>query len=217
MVLLKDSGAQQSNPSLTLQSSQIDLPRLVRASGASPWGNFDSSAQPWQIITSSCMNCHFFFLLPLAFIFPMSALSQDKVALCGFQVVVVLQQVFALIQTVLSKWLNDSQVVEVSRCGVGRDRRLMQNERDDDDMFAISPSGGVRHLRKVCQDTAARLCSHGVSAEWDARADVQHDSTGLRPRPHATGTHSNTHQTLFLWSQNDLTSSYRNITNFLCH
>lgn len=32
-----------------------------------------------------------------------------------FQVVVVLQQVFALIQTVLSKWLNDSQVVEVSR------------------------------------------------------------------------------------------------------
>lgn len=61
MVLLKDSGAQQSNPSLTLQSSQIDLPRLVRASGASPWGNFDSSAQPWQIITSSCMNCHFFF------------------------------------------------------------------------------------------------------------------------------------------------------------
>lgn len=26
----------------------------------------------------------------------------------------VLQQVFALIQTVLSKWLNDSQVVEVS-------------------------------------------------------------------------------------------------------
>lgn len=31
-----------------------------------------------------------------------------------FQVVVVLQQVFALIQTVLSKWLNDSQVVEVS-------------------------------------------------------------------------------------------------------
>lgn len=29
------------------------------------------------------------------------------------QVVVVLQQVFALIQTVLGKWLNDSQVVEV--------------------------------------------------------------------------------------------------------
>lgn len=34
---------------------------------------------------------------------------------CVFQVVVVLQQVFALIQKVLSKWLNDSQVVEV-RC-----------------------------------------------------------------------------------------------------
>lgn len=34
--------------------------------------------------------------------------------ICVFQVVVVLQQVFALIQTVLSKWLNDSQVVEVS-------------------------------------------------------------------------------------------------------
>ncbi len=34
--------------------------------------------------------------------------------ICLFQVVVVLQQVFALIQTVLSKWLNDSQVVEVS-------------------------------------------------------------------------------------------------------
>lgn len=33
--------------------------------------------------------------------------------MCLFQVVVVLQQVFALIQTVLSKWLNDSQVVEV--------------------------------------------------------------------------------------------------------
>lgn len=33
---------------------------------------------------------------------------------CGFQVVVVLQQVFALIQNLLSKWLNDSQVVEVS-------------------------------------------------------------------------------------------------------
>lgn len=34
--------------------------------------------------------------------------------LFGFQVVVVLQQVFALIQNLLSKWLNDSQVVEVS-------------------------------------------------------------------------------------------------------
>ncbi|KAK6484382.1 importin-13 [Huso huso] len=33
-------------------------------------------------------------------------------------VVVVLQQVFALIQTVLSKWLNDSQVVEVRMCFV---------------------------------------------------------------------------------------------------
>ena len=32
---------------------------------------------------------------------------------CDLQVVVVLQQVFALIQTVLSQWLNDSQVVEV--------------------------------------------------------------------------------------------------------
>lgn len=32
----------------------------------------------------------------------------------GFQVVVVLQQVFALIQNLLSKWLNDSQVVEAS-------------------------------------------------------------------------------------------------------
>lgn len=30
------------------------------------------------------------------------------------QVVVVLQQVFQLIQKVLSKWLNDAQVVEVS-------------------------------------------------------------------------------------------------------
>lgn len=44
----------------------------------------------------------------------MPAPSQDKVALFALQVVVVLQQVFALIQTVLSKWLNDSQVVEVS-------------------------------------------------------------------------------------------------------
>lgn len=44
-----------------------------------------------------------------------AVLSQDIGALCAFQVVVVLQQVFALIQTVLSKWLNDSQVVEVSR------------------------------------------------------------------------------------------------------
>lgn len=35
---------------------------------------------------------------------------------CVPEVVVVLQQVFALIQTVLSKWLNDSQVVEVSSC-----------------------------------------------------------------------------------------------------
>lgn len=57
--------------------------------------------------------------LPFFSAFPMSALSQDKVALCVFQVVVVLQQVFALIQTVLSKWLNDSQVVEVSLCLVG--------------------------------------------------------------------------------------------------
>lgn len=32
------------------------------------------------------------------------------------QVVVVLQQVFQLIQKVLSKWLNDAQVVEVSPC-----------------------------------------------------------------------------------------------------
>lgn len=56
--------------------------------------------------------------LPFAFVFPVSALSQDKVALCGLQVVVVLQQVFALIQAVLSKWLNDSQVVEVSLPGV---------------------------------------------------------------------------------------------------
>lgn len=35
------------------------------------------------------------------------------VFLC-LQVVVVLQQVFQLIQKVLSKWLNDAQVVEVS-------------------------------------------------------------------------------------------------------
>lgn len=48
---------------------------------------------------------------------------------------------------------------------------------------------GVCHLRKVRQDAAARLCAHGVSAERDARADVQHHSTGLRPRPNATGTH----------------------------
>lgn len=32
-----------------------------------------------------------------------------------FQVVVVLQQVFTLIQTILSKWLDDSEVVEVGR------------------------------------------------------------------------------------------------------
>lgn len=43
--------------------------------------------------------------------------------LCVFQVVVVLQQVFALIQTVLSKWLNDSQVVEV---GHGQPRQLVR-------------------------------------------------------------------------------------------
>lgn len=34
---------------------------------------------------------------------------------CSLQVVVVLQQVFQLIQKVLSKWLNDAQVVEVTR------------------------------------------------------------------------------------------------------
>lgn len=33
----------------------------------------------------------------------------------SLQVVVVLQQVFQLIQKVLSKWLNDAQVVEVTR------------------------------------------------------------------------------------------------------
>lgn len=56
------------------------------------------------------------------------------------------------------------------------------------------PPGRVRHLRKVCQDAASRLRSHGVSAERDARADVQHDSTGFCSRPHATGTQSNTHR-----------------------
>lgn len=40
--------------------------------------------------------------------------SLQMIWMCDLQVVVVLQQVFALIQTVLSKWLNDSQVVEVS-------------------------------------------------------------------------------------------------------
>lgn len=34
-----------------------------------------------------------------------------------FQVVVVLQQVFPLIQTLLSRWLEDSEVVEVQREG----------------------------------------------------------------------------------------------------
>lgn len=36
-------------------------------------------------------------------------------AFCSLQVVVVLQQVFQLIQKVLSKWMNDAQVVEVTR------------------------------------------------------------------------------------------------------
>lgn len=36
----------------------------------------------------------------------------SEITLC-FQVVVVLQQVFTLIQTILSKWLDDSEVVEV--------------------------------------------------------------------------------------------------------
>lgn len=119
-----------------------------------------------------------------------AVLSQDIGALCAFQVVVVLQQVFALIQTVLSKWLNDSQVVEVSRlrpfAHAQRVRRRWRHVAT-----SCPPSGGVRHLWKVCQDAAPRLRSHGVSAERDARADVQHDSTGLGTRPHATGTLTN--------------------------
>lgn len=79
------------------------------------------------------MNCQLFSSLLLAFVFLMSALSRDWVSLFGFQVVVVLQQVFALIQTVLSKWLNDSQVVEVSLCCFGSGRSLIQIESVDGD------------------------------------------------------------------------------------
>ena len=43
---------------------------------------------------------------------------------CGVvQVVVVLQQVFTLIQSLLSRWLSDSEVVEVCVPGVLRDVR----------------------------------------------------------------------------------------------
>lgn len=40
-----------------------------------------------------------------------------SVSMIRFQVVVVLQQVFPLIQTLLSRWLEDSEVVEVQREG----------------------------------------------------------------------------------------------------
>lgn len=74
--------------------------------------------------------------------------------ICVLQVVVVLQQVFALIQTVLSKWLNDSQVVEVSDVWLHTFRPLLFMKsvhiiRYDDisvQLISCCPSGCVRHL-----------------------------------------------------------------------
>uniref|UniRef100_A0A3B3TKE9 Importin-13 n=1 Tax=Poecilia latipinna TaxID=48699 RepID=A0A3B3TKE9_9TELE len=65
-------------------------------------------------------------------------------------VVVVLQQVFALIQKVLSKWLNDSQVVEVRR----------HAEPSPVSSLCLRPThlglrcftGGLCHLREICED-----------------------------------------------------------------
>lgn len=69
----------------------------------------------------SCMNAN---LLCSCLCISLCSLFFFKMKwLCVFQVVVVLQQVFALIQTVLSKWLNDSQVVEV---GHGQPRQLVR-------------------------------------------------------------------------------------------
>lgn len=57
-------------------------------------------------------------------------------------------------------------------------------------LISCCSSGGLRYLWEVCEDSAAWLCSYGVSAQWDARADVQYNSPGLGPWPHKTGTHS---------------------------
>lgn len=93
---------------------------------------------------ANAWTANYSLLCLLRFIFLMFAPSQHKVALFGFQVVVVLQQVFALIQTVLSKWLNDSQVVEVSLCRHDWARSLMQMECDDDTLRSHVP------LQAVC-------------------------------------------------------------------
>lgn len=40
-------------------------------------------------------------------------------------------------------------------------------------------SGGVCYLWEVCENSPTRFCPNGVSAEWDAGADVQYHTTGF--------------------------------------
>ena len=106
---------------------------------------------------------------------------------CGVvQVVVVLQQVFTLIQSLLSRWLSDSEVVEVcvTRCADGRpwpQRPLGLREG------LCVPAGRVRGVWEVCADVAPWFRPHGASAQRHAGPDLLHLPTILGSGPHAPG------------------------------
>ena len=106
----------------------------------------------------SCVNakCYCLFMTVFSFLL-------KRFTLC-FQVVVVLQQVFALIQTVLGKWLNDSQVVEVSLRHV--------HPRTVRTLFVfcsskeISPHNKIWHFSKADLMLSLRRCVPFLRSQW---------------------------------------------------
>lgn len=115
-------------------------------------------------------KCQYLMLL-LVYDFAFYAFYMLMLFVCVFQVVVVLQQVFALIQTVLSKWLNDSQVVEVSfqhmrphtvrtllMSEIGQLKRMLHFSETDIMFFLRRCVPSLRSLWRLCSMTLLPWC-----------------------------------------------------------
>lgn len=75
------------------------------------------------------------------------------------QVVVVLQQVFQLIQKVLSKWLSDAQVVEVSP-----DPVRFRADFGQKDCFLAALCSGLERIKREDRNTDRNSCLLGRHA-----------------------------------------------------
>lgn len=89
----------------------------------------------------------------------------------------VLQQVFPLIQTLLSRWLDDSEVVEVGTVGVRPIKTCVAPSVNAP--LAVLP-GSVLRVRQVGPNSPPRLCTNVASVEWDAGSDLRRLSAARR-------------------------------------